>query len=245
MFIAREKSSLSRLDTAAKVVKAKDFWAYKEAREAVEEALRRKEEILLSAQEAYRAERERGYREGSESARLEQSGNIVEIVSQTAQYYGRVETEMVDLVLDAVRKVVSDFSDRDRVSTVVRNCMDLVRTQKSLSLNVHPSQVEHVRGELDALRRQFPSVAQIDVHPDAKVALDACIVESDIGIVEASLHGQMEKLRETLVGVFAPKPELAADLDREPDGIVDAADSDDLSETDKTDELASDEEDAV
>ncbi|MDR6536920.1 HrpE/YscL family type III secretion apparatus protein [Variovorax soli] len=240
MFIAREESSLSRLDLSGKVIKAQDFWAYKEARQAVEEALRRKAEILQSAQEAYHAERERGYREGSESARLEQSGNMVEIVSQTAQYYGRVEAEMVDLVLDAVRKVVSDFSDRDRVSTVVRNCLDLVRSQKNLSLRVHPSQVDHVRGQLDALRRQFPSVAQIDVHPDAKVALDACIVESDIGIVEASLAGQVEILRETLVGVFAPKPELEADpafADRDADEDDEGASApDDNAEAQEEDE---------
>lgn len=211
MFIACDPSSLSRLDISSKVIKAGDFLAFKDARHAVAEAERRAKEIVLSAQDAYRAERERGYREGDESARLEQSGNMVEIVSQTAQYYGRVEAEMVDLVLDAVRKVVSDFDDRARVSTVVRNCLDLVRSQKSLSLSVHPSQVDHVSGQLADLRRRFPAIAEIDVHPNAKIAPDACVVESAVGTVAASLAGQMDILRETLVGVFAPKPELEAD----------------------------------
>ncbi|GAA4348469.1 SctL family type III secretion system stator protein BscL [Variovorax defluvii] len=203
---------MSRLDLSRKVIKAEDFCAFKDARQAVAEARERADAIVSSAEAAHRAECERGYREGLESARLAQSGSMVEIVSQTAQYYGRVETEMVELVMNAVQKVVSDFVDEhDRVSTVVRNCLDLVRSQKQLSLSVHPSQVEHVRGQLDELRRQFPAVAQIDVHPDAKVAVDACIVESEIGVVEASLSGQLKVLRETLVGVFAPKPELEGD----------------------------------
>ncbi len=213
MFIARHDPHLSLPDTSAKIIKAGDFWAYKQARGALDDALRRKEEILLSAQEAYRAECERGYADGSESARLAQSGNMLEIVSRTAQYYGRVEGEMVELVLDAVRKVVSDFDDRQRVSTVVRNCLDLVRSQKHVSLSVHPSQLEFLRGQVDELRRTYPAIAQIDVHPDARLEADACIVESDIGIVEASLAGQVDTLRETLAGVFAPKPELEADPD--------------------------------
>jgi len=209
VFIARDDTALSRPDISRKVIKARDFWAYKDARVAVDEALRRKEQILQSAQEAFHAERERGWLEGNESARLEQSGSMIEIVTQTVEYYGRVETQMVDLVLEAVRKVISDFDDHERVTRVVRNCLDLVRSQKHLSLSVHPSQVEFLREQVGALRREYPAIAQIDVHPDVKLAADACLVESDIGIVEASLSGQVEVLRETLASVFSSQRQPA------------------------------------
>ena len=211
VFIARSEPDLSRPDVSRKIIKARDFWAYRDARHAVDEALKRKEQILESAQEAYRSERERGYSEGNESARLEQSGSMMEIVTQTVEYYGRVESQMVELVLEAVRKVVSEFDDRERVSTVVRNCLDLARTQKHLRLSAHPSQVEFLREHVEGLRREYPNIAQIEVHPDAKLAPDACLVESDIGIVEASLQGQVDVLRETLVSVFAPNAEAAQD----------------------------------
>jgi type III secretion protein L len=213
VFIARGGPDLSRPDLSRKIIKARDFWAYSDARRAVDEALARKEEILRSAQEAYRAERERGYTEGNESARLEQSGSMIEIVNRTAEYYGRVESEMVDLVLEAVRKVVSEFDDRERVSTAVRNCLDLVRSQKNLRLSAHPSQVEFLREHIGELRRDYPNIAHIEVHPDAKLAADACMVESDIGIVEASLHGQVQALRETLSTVFAAKDDEAQEQD--------------------------------
>jgi type III secretion protein L len=114
-------------------------------------------------------------------------------------------------VLDAVRKVINDFDDRERVSTVVRSCLDLVRSQKHVSVSVHPSQVEYIRGQVEELRRDFSAIVQIDIHPDSELGVDACIVESEIGVVKASLAGQVEILRERLSGAFAPKVDPDAD----------------------------------
>lgn len=215
MFLIRDYARLSRPEVAEKVIKAADFWKFKEAERALADALNEQEQILLSAKDAYEAERQRGYADGSESARLEQSSNMVEIVNQTVDYYGKVETQMVDLVLDAVRKVVSDFDDRQRVSTVVKNCLDLVRSQKHLSLTVHPSQVDYMRGQLGELQKIYPTISHIDVHPDAKLAIDACVVESEIGVVEASLAGQVEVLREALSVVFEQKSAVAEENEGE------------------------------
>jgi type III secretion protein L len=226
VFVIREFSELSRPEVAEKIIKAKDFWAFKDAERALADALHKQKQIISSAQDAYEAERQRGYAEGSESAKLEQSGSMVEIVSQTVEYYGKVESQMVDLVLDAVRKVVSDFDDRKRVTTVVQNCLDLVRSQKHLQLSVHPSQVDYLRGQIGELQKIYPSISHIDVHPDAKLASDACVVESEIGTVEASLAGQVEKLREALAVVFEQPPEVEDD-----DDIVPPAPSNDEDES--------------
>jgi len=202
VFIIRDNAHLSRPEVADKIIRARDYFAFKDAESAVADAMNKKQEIISSAESAYQAERKRGYAEGSEEAKLEQTGKMVQVVSETVKFFGQVETEMVDLVLDAVRKVVSDFNDRERVTTVVKNCLDLVRSQKHLSLNVHPSQVEYLRSQVGELQKIYPSISHIDVHPDPKLAMDACVVESEIGIVEASLAGQVERLREALAVVF-------------------------------------------
>lgn len=210
MFIIRDYESLSRPEVAGKVIKAKDFWAFKDAERTLADALVQQQQIITSAEVAYEAEKKRGYAEGNEVARLEQSGNMVEIVSQTVEYFGKVETQMTELVLEAVRKVVSDFDNQQQVTTVVKSCLNVLRTQKHLSLSVHPSQVDYLRGQIGELQRLYPSIAHIEVHPDAKLSMDACVVESEIGVVEASLAGQVEMLREALSVVF-DQPELVED----------------------------------
>jgi type III secretion protein L len=205
VFIIRDYADLSRPEIAGKIIKAKDFWAFKDAERALADAESKKQEIISAAELAYEAERQRGYAEGNEKAKLEQSGNMVEIVSQTVEYFSKVESQMVELVLEAVRKVVSDFDDRQRVTTVVKNCLDLVRSQKHLGLSVHPSHVDYMRSQISELQKIYPGISHIDVQPDGKLAVDACVVESEIGVVEASLEGQVEMLRDALAVVFEQK----------------------------------------
>ena len=91
MFIVRDHDALSRPDAARKIIKAREFWVFKDAQGALAEALREKERILQAARDAYRRESERGYAEGKESALLEQSGSMIELVTQTVDYFGKVE----------------------------------------------------------------------------------------------------------------------------------------------------------
>ena len=202
VFIVRGPAPLSRPDTGKKVIKAADFWAFKQAEDAVADGMRRHDEIIRDAQAAFLAEQQRGYRAGTEAARLEQAGNMMEIVGHTVEYFAKIECQMVDLVLDAVRRIVTDYDDRQQVLAVVRNSLALMRSQKHLTLRVHPDQVEVIRSQLDQLRENSPAINLIDVVEDCERKLDECIIESDIGRVEASMSGQLETLRATFAKVF-------------------------------------------
>ncbi len=199
----RDAGQLSRPSPSSKVIKAADFWAFGQAEDTIAEAVRRSERIVGSAQAAFDAEKERGYREGTEAARLEQSAHMLEIVSQSAEYFSQVETRMVELVLEAIRHVTSGFDDRERVRMAVRNALQAVRTQKQLAVRVHPAQVDALRARMEELLETYPAIEFVDVSGDARLAPDACVIDSDIGSVEASVSGQLEAMQKTFRNVFA------------------------------------------
>ena len=201
-FIIRSDQELSLLDRSAKVIKAQDFWAYKQAREAVAEGMKRHDQIVDAAHAAFETEQRRGYLEGKETARLEQTGNMIGIISQTVNYFAKVEAQMVDLVLDAVRRIIDDFDDRERIVKVVRNSLASVRGQKQLLVKVNPLNTATIKTHISALMEAYPSIEQIEVIPDNQLAEDACVIESDIGQVEASMSGQLEALRASFARVF-------------------------------------------
>lgn len=201
-FIIRSDQELSLPDRSAKVIKAQDFWAYKQAREAVAEGIKRHDQIVDAAHAAFEAEQRRGYLEGKEAARLEQTGNMIGIISQTVNYFAKVEAQMVDLVLDAVRRIIDDFDDRERIVKVVRNSLASVRGQKQLLVKVNPLHTATIKTHISALMEAYPSIEQIEVIPDSQLAEDACVIESDIGQVEASMSGQLEALRASFARVF-------------------------------------------
>ncbi len=202
VFIVRDTQDLSRADPALKVLKAADVTAWRDASQIVDDAKLRRDEILREAQEAYEAEKRRGYDEGNDQARHDQSAKMLGIVAQTAEYFTRVEQRMVDLVLNTVQIIVDGFDDTERVAVLVRRSLAEMRTQKQVTLRVHPDHVAELRTRVDTLIERYPTIECVDVVGDVRLAIDACAVESDIGIVEASIEGQMAAVSDAFRSVF-------------------------------------------
>lgn len=183
------------LDPSQKVVRADELRTLREAEDVIRLANEQAQQILERAQAAFEAERRRGFEEGTEEARLEQAEKMIENVGRTIDYFAQVEGRMVDLVMQAVRKIVSDFDDQARVLITVRNVLSVVRNQKQLTLRLSPHQVDTVKANVNALLAEYPGVGYLDIVPDSRLAGDACILESDIGVIEASVEGQLKALR--------------------------------------------------
>jgi type III secretion protein L len=178
-----------------RVLRATDFAALIEAQMLLDNAHAQADAILAGAQEAFDAERRRGYEDGKQEALLDQAGKMIETVGRTVDYFAGVENEMVDLVMAAVRKVVDSFDDREKVMIVVRNALAVVRNQKHMTLRLHPEEIEVVRGNINDILAVYPGVGYLDLLADARLARGACILESQIGMVEANLEGQIAALR--------------------------------------------------
>ncbi len=202
VFIDRNKFASPRPDSIAKIIKGNDYWAFSRARQVIAIANDEKNRIIQAAHRAYEAEKNRGYQEGQERAKFEQSANMIAIVSQTVDYFSKVEAQMVDLVLEAIQKIIMDYSDREKITEVVRSSLSLVRNQKFITVKVHPSQSDYILTNVANLKESFPSIEHIDVATDSAIQIDACIIESDVGKVEASMQSQIEALRVTLKRVF-------------------------------------------
>lgn len=166
-----------------------------EAQDLLAQAKAQAEAIRQEAHAAFEAERQRGHAEGVEQAKLEQAEQMIENVSRTIDYFAKVEAQMVDLVMQSVRKIVMDFDDEARVTATVKNALSVVRNQKQMTLRLNPQQVDMVKARVNDLLAAYPGVGYLDIVADHRLKPDACILESEIGLVEASLEGQLNALR--------------------------------------------------
>ncbi len=180
---------------ATQVLRAHELAAYRQAEQIVADAQAQADAIVAGARAAFEAERERGYQEGLERARLQQAEQMIENVSLTVDYFGKIEDRMVSLVMQAVNKIMSDFDDKERVIATVRNVLAVVRNQKQMTLRLHDSEVELVRGRINDLLSAYPATGYVDVIADNRLKPGSCILESDIGLVEASMEGQLAALQ--------------------------------------------------
>jgi len=184
-----------RPDPGGRIVRAHEHAQLRDAQALLDAARAQADAIVAGAQEAFEAERQRGYAEGREEALLDQSERMIEAVERTVDYIASVEGKMVELVMSAVSKVIDGFDDREKVMIVVRNALAVVRNQKQMTLRLNPAEVDIVRSQINELLAAYPGVGYLDILADGRLAPGACILESEIGLVEASLEGQLQALR--------------------------------------------------
>ena len=182
------------LAPGTRVLRATDLAAWVDASALIDQAQLQADAIVEGAQSAYQAECVRGFETGQEDARLEQVEQMMENIAQTIDYFAKVETRMVDLVMKAVRKIIDDFDDSERVMMTVKNVLSVVRNQKQMTLRLHSEQVDGVKERVNDLLAAYPGVGYIDILADNRLELGSCILESDIGLVEASMEGQLAAL---------------------------------------------------
>lgn len=193
------------LDPACRVVPADQWRLLCGQRELVSHAQQQAEQIVSEAQEAFEAQQRRGYEEGLAQARLEQAEQMIETVARRIDYFAQVEGRMVDLVMEALQKIIDDFDDRQRIVLTVRKVLSVVRNQKQMTLRLCPQDVDTVKAQASILLADYPGVGLLDIVADNRLKSGACILESEIGMVEASIDSQMQALRQAFQKVLGSR----------------------------------------
>lgn len=193
------KTDNLQLAPGLKVLKAKDYVSYLDSQHLVEAANSKADSIIAKAQQAYETEKQRGYQDGLEQAKIENAQAMVATLARCNEYYLQVEYKMMNVVLDAVRKIIDTFDDVDTTISVVREALQLVSNQKQVILHVHPEQVVDVREKVAGVLSDFPEVGYVDVVADARLKNGGCILETEVGIIDASIDGQIQALKQAMV----------------------------------------------
>jgi type III secretion protein L len=137
--------------------------------------------------------------EGKGRANQQAAEQMVLFAGRVNDTLGKLEEELVEVVTAAVRKVIRSFDQEGRVREAVLGGLELVRGSHKLLVRVHPHQQAAVAAQLDAIPHRFTS---LEVVGDAQLEADDCILESDIGIVNAGLEQQLQVIEQALRMTF-------------------------------------------
>lgn len=175
--------------TGSSVLNARDVKAWQDAFEFLNHAEKQIAEQKTQAEEAasrlYESERARGYEDGkAEATRL-----ITETTLKVDRYLQSIEPQVAKLAMSVVHRVLGNFETRDLVAAAAGHAVTDLRREKGLTVTVHPDSVDSVTRELARLGLS----ARIEVTIESNASLDrsACIVASDLAVVDASIQTQL------------------------------------------------------
>lgn len=183
------------VDPSCRVMKAKDYATYLEAEQIINTAREQARQIAEQAKEAYEQEKERGYEDGLDESKVEQAEQMLKVVSRTINYLSDVEQTMADILLSGVKKIIGEFDQEQLAVSLVRNALQHVRNEKQVSIRIPPSQYNMVKARLNDILADYKGVGFIDLVADPRLSTGDCIMESEIGVVDASVDVQLRALQ--------------------------------------------------
>ena len=134
-----------------RVLKASEAAVLLEANAVLDAARERVADMERKAGEAYERRREEGYRDGGEEGRLEHAEKVMETVLSSVEYIEGIEATLVNVVAVAVRKVIGEIDENERIVRIVRNALVTVRNQQHVTIRVAPADEKAVREQLQIL----------------------------------------------------------------------------------------------
>lgn len=181
------------------VISADDYASFTEGESLVEAAKAEAETIRREAEAAYEKRLEEGYQAGLEKGKAEIAEKMVDYMSQSAAYFSKVEGVLVDVVMKAARRVLGEFDQQDLVERVVKRALEATRNEGHVTVRVAPALSDHLQSRISVILEDFPKIEFLEVVPDERIPEGGCILETEVGIVDASLETQLKAIESALV----------------------------------------------
>jgi type III secretion protein L len=173
----------------SRIIHAADAEAWQDGFQFYLQAQRRAERVEAAALGAHAAEQARGYAEGRAEGEREAARLVAETVAAVDRYIATLQQEIAGLAISVVRRVIGEFDMSDLVARAAARAVPEFRRSKWLKLKVHPNAAAQVTRALEELIKDPGFCCTIE--PDATLGPDACVLASELAIVDASIETQL------------------------------------------------------
>jgi type III secretion protein L len=184
-----------------KVVKQEVFDAGMEAALLLEQAERQVESTREQAKADATVELEKARQAGYEEGLKQWNEAVQAAVAGRDQYLRDCEPEVVKLAVRIAEKILGEHlkANPDSIVSIVRETLRGLRQERNLTILVHTSDVEALRDKVKLLEEQAGEDCRIRIKGSSTVAAGGCVIETELGTIDAKLETQLKCLEEVLL----------------------------------------------
>lgn len=176
------------------VIKAPTLEALDEARLIIEVAEEKARIIGDRAKRDYKAEKARGYREGSERADLDALARLLAEQTLLNRTLARLEGAFADLVKACVRKILAEFDDAALLHSVVAKALSRLKQEGHLQIHSPPALMTTFALIARRLEAEIEGIGAIELVEDSSLEAPDFVVESGAGRIECSVPRRIRDL---------------------------------------------------
>ncbi len=122
------------------------------------------------------------------------------LAAERADLSARFEEQLVSLASQMAEKILNAELNvkPEMLIGIVKNALRSVTEAKQVTLRVHPQDLELLRTKAEEIAAGLSSSAALDLRPDDTLRRGDCMVDSDIGSLDAKLSTQLTSLKQQL-----------------------------------------------
>lgn len=111
------------------------------------------------------------------------------------------EDELLNLVMLVARKVIIHEVSQDRsiLAAVIQNAISDLSVREEITVRINPDDYQLVTSGRDELLHRELLNERLLLKADPSVAAGFCLVDTDMGTIDASLEGQMDQIYRSLL----------------------------------------------
>ena len=177
-----------------RILRAKEARAWQDGYGFLDVARREAEQLRDSARRAYASEYAQGYNDGKAGGDAEAARIVSEAAAEVDRYLGGIQAEVIDLALDVVKRMLGEFDVSELVAKAASQAIAEIRRSKYLRVSVHPDAVTAVQDELRSILSESDLGMTVEIDADNTLDPGACIVSTDIAVVDASIDAQLKAI---------------------------------------------------
>lgn len=170
-----------------------------EAQEEARQIKKKAEEILKRVHDERTRVLKEGYEEGKNQALAEVTELLATATYQKEEMFKNVEHDAVKLVYEVAEKVLgAELKERDgAIVDLVKQALHSAVGQRIIVL-VNPQDLESVKVRHADLMQALDASRVLQIRMDERVKPSGCMIETEIGTIDAQLETQLLAIRRAL-----------------------------------------------
>jgi type III secretion protein L len=183
-----------------KVLKREVYEASLDAKDLVTQAQERARQILEQAERECDAIRNQAKEEGRQLGLVEWN-QVLAMTRERADSLSKSwEENMVRLSVRVAEKIIGEQLKLhpETIADIVSEALKGARPARRLAIQVNEEDAPYVRAHVDRLKESSGLGSEIEIVPSTNVRRGGCVIDSELGVVDARLETQLKCLEDVL-----------------------------------------------
>lgn len=150
---------------------------------------------------------EEGYRQGLEKSNTDIAAfkqELTKFMSAREDVFEYIAPDILEICVDIAKKIIKKELETDPqiiINTIVDVLKTVSKNEPRITLRVRPQAVQFIKDTLPGVTYQYGIESKINIIADPTVEDGGCILQTNNGIVDASIDTQIEIIKKALEGM--------------------------------------------